>query len=216
MRFLQLILFLNIVLVLTICTQEKKNETTDESMPNIVEAANTKNDLITPEEKSQVISEDSIVAFYNKILSLLYPNRSLSTQYEDSPINVSSNALEHVEGGGMSTKFLSIVEDSDLEIGAIIYETSTSPYPITLSIAILEKGNMIVSPLLIEMNGHTVLRVSSNNSGNPDMGPYDYNYFTYAESLVNLQPILTKMKLYAPPNLCLKDKESAVENPLHE
>lgn len=209
MKFLQLVFFLNLVLALNSCQQ--KNNTVDESEANADEAVETTNDLTSSEEESPVISEDSIVEFYNKVLGGLYPNRTISVQYEDRPIAVSPNALENVEGGGESRKYLRVVDEIDFEIGTIIYETRSSPYPITLSMAILEEGYSLAFSMLTEINGSTVLRVSSNDSGNLDMGPYDFNYFSYAE-LVNLQPILTKKMVENEPDLSPKDKESAIKN----
>lgn len=212
MKLLQLIFFLNFVLFLNSCQEKQKKNT--ESIKNITETTEEKKTIISPEEKPHVISEDSIVSFYNNVLGRLYPNRTLSTQYESHAITVSSSALENIEGGGESRKYLRVVDEIDLEVGTIMYEINTSLYPITLSIAILEEGNFLVSSMLTEINGDIVLRIISNDSGNLDMEPYDYIYFIYNES-ISLRPIYTKKMVYntAPkPLLSKQEKEEAMKN----
>jgi hypothetical protein len=216
MRLLQFIFFLNFVLVLDSCQQTKEGTTAkSERIVSDDDVAGTDRG-ITPsssEDHSQVITEDLIVVFYNNVLGRLYPNRKLSAQYESQAITVSPDALENIEGGGMSTKYLRVVDEIDLEVGTIIYETNTSPFPITLSIAILEEGNFLVSPLLIDINGQVVLRISSNDSGNLDMGPYDYIYFTY-DDFVILRPIYTKKMVdetTSRPLLSVQDKEEVLK-----
>lgn len=207
MRILQLFFFINLAFILNSCQEIKEPSSNNDSIVRDNEVTETEIKPAIPEYNALVITEDSIVAFYNNILGHLYPNRTLSTQYEDNAITVSPDALENIEGGGMSTKYLRVVDEIDFEVGTIIYETNTSLNPITLSIAILEEGNFLVSAMLLDINGQTVLRVSSNDSGNLDMGTSSYVYFTY-DDLIHLGPIYTKeMTGDIRPNSLLSEQE---------
>lgn len=212
MKLLRLVFLLGLILILNSCQEKQQDNTEAEGIADIDEPVEeTENDPTTSQTASEVISEESLVTFYNKVLERLYPTRGLSAQYENQSIAVSGDAMEHVEGGGMSRKYLRVVDQYDLEIGAIIYETSASPYPITLSIAVLEKGNVMAPHTLVDVNGNTILRMRSIKNGDPDKGPYDYNYYAYDES-INLQPIFSKRSVDIEPNLSNEDKEHISEN----
>lgn len=214
MRLLHLIFFLNLVFILNSCQQTKERGTESDGIVSDDEVTETDVNSATPENNPLVSTEDSIVAFYNNILGRLYPNRTLSTQYERNAITVSPNALENIEGGGESRKYLRVVDEIDLEVGTIIYETNDSAYPITLSVAILEEGNFLISAILTEINGQIVLRASSNDSGNLDMGTSSYVYFNYDES-INLRPIYIKRMVgdrTRKPLLSPEEKEKIIND----
>jgi len=153
-----------------------------------------------------------IIKYYNKNLKRLFPTRVLRAQYQKHSMTFSSEAAEYVEGGAMSRKYLRIFNEYDLEIGVVMYEDIYSNKPFTLSIAILDEGNNLISSILCNVDDKTVLRLKSNKTGIPDKGPYDYNYYTYSESTIILQPLLTKVSVNNLPELSIEDGNTLTSN----
>ncbi len=175
----------------------KKAETEELPEPEALPEA----DVEIPESEET----DSTVIFYNNMLRKLYPQRELTVSNQTYELAVHPNSAEDIEGGGISRSFYEVLEGGSIRVGLIAYDEDNYhqnvDYPFTLAMAILEPGNFMVTPFLDHVEGRTVLRISSNESGQADMGPYHYTYFQYSAYLVNRSPLHTSDFLNEPPNL---------------
>lgn len=174
----------------------------------------------TLEENSEVSSDhfdestQQIISFYNDVLSRMFPDRSLSVNSGDFHVPYDASLAEDIEGGGMSTSYLRVMENEVTEVGLIIYEDEhikEEDFPQTLSMAILEPGNFLVHAQLTEIGNQAILRVSSNTSGNLDQGPFDFTYFVYATYLVNLNALHSVRSSEKDPVLSETTQQEIIE-----
>lgn len=166
------------------------------------------------EENAEVdaIEQDSICIYYNEILKHLYPDRKLLTEHADERMKVAPEAQENVEGGGMSTKYLNIKNKDQSIVGVVLFEDRYSALPITLSLAIMKKENILINTKLVDINGSTLLLTLSKESNPQEMKPFHYNYYTYDDAL-NRFPVFTKKNAVdGEPILSQIEKETLLKN----
>jgi hypothetical protein len=126
--------------------------------------------------------ENEIVApFYDNQLKELYPDRELITFWHEDRLTYESSLAENIEGGGISLNYLQVLDSGTQQVGIIGFELFDN-VAYTNCFAVLNVGQYLCATQVIDIQGYPILEVTSNSSGNKDLGPYDYSYYYFAKN----------------------------------
>jgi hypothetical protein len=133
--------------------------------------------------------ENEIVApYYDDLLKQLYPDRELTTFWNEDRLSYESSLAENIEGGGISLRYIKVMETGSEHVGIIVFELFDN-VAYTNCFSVLNTGELFCTAQVIDFQGFSILEVTSNDSGNKDLGPFDYSYYYFAKNDTRTTPL---------------------------
>ena len=171
--------------------EKKKIEKEAEMEEESAELVDTIPESMSEENSTEKPPQEEIaVPFYNKLLSERYPNRKLKVRWNLEVLDYDQSLAEDIEGGGVSREYLRVEEYGSEHVGIIGFELVNGSVHTTCW-SVLEPDNFFCTVRIIDVNGYSVLEVTSNRSGAKDQGPYDYTYYGFNQNQDRLTPLHT-------------------------
>ncbi len=167
---------------------EEAEGVTSEKLPESETDQETQQPL-TPEKAAipewkikDSLQQQKAIEYYTNYLRVVYSTRKFKLERSASDFKYESNdevdLAENIEGGGVSLKYLKVLENEMDWVGVIGYDFYEE-YMFTNCFAILPSGNYISSLLIVPAGYDPVLEVYSNKTGAMQEGPFDLFVYSF-------------------------------------